>query len=1036
MRKTITIILFFAAFISIAQQPVIYNSPFIDNPQIKFTRLTIENGLSNNRITDIIQDKFGYVWISTVNGLNKYNGKQFEVYTHNNDIQTTISSNFITCIKESKNHGIYIGTNNGLNIYNYLSNNFTKVNLKHSQNSEANPHVRQIMFDNDSVLWIETIAGYLIKLNINSNSIIKTYKHSTVNQKYYLYHSLYKDKDGTLWIGTRNQPPMYLDEKADKIITICADANDTSKKRANDMACYYEDSHGNFWMTALDGVYLFDKKTETFSKFLATTTYDVKEDSEGNIWFATGSGILKYNHSNGVITQMENEKDNPNSISSNSVYKIMIDAMGNKWFATNQGVNIYSSPLYAFNHFTHIPGIKNSPHGYVVTAVANNKNNNLWIGYEEDGLDFFNRKEAKFTNYLHSNISKNSIACNNVSALLLDDGGKLWIGLWRGIGFNLLNIKTKKFTLFTYNKKSLEQDWYSDFVIDEFRNFYIGFWGANGVTVFDRNKKQFSKSLKEKFKRIYCSRLLTKFTCDNNGIIWFGTTDCGVHKFSTRTNISNSYFSDDSISHGLFSNNVSDITKDKQGNIWLINDVLQKYIPENDSFISFKLPTSKLSSLVADDNGMIWIGTSSKGLFKFNPNNFSFTQYLKQDGIGSNSFTQARAKLHNGELFFGCTNGFILFNPNNIVKNTKVPMPYFGKLFIFENIVSNNLNLENEIILEHDENVFTVDLQSTELVNPERYSYQCMLVGYDKKWVNINNKQRMVRYAAVSPGTYLLKYRITNKAGVISKKTATVIFKIKHPFYSTWWFIIILITTFLILITWFIKRREYNITQKHKNLELKQRLFRLQMNPHFIFNSLIAIQNYIYNNNRKEASNYLSDFALLFRLILNNSKSEFVLFDKEIETLTLYLKFQSLRYPDKFSYNINIDPEIDVDFIMIPPMLAQPMIENAIEHGIFYKEGKGNIDIRFYYKGSELIIEVEDNGVGLSFTKHNKSKKQKHKSSALNITRERVKTLGKRHGFSPIFEITELTDNNKNVLGTKVMFNLPYKMPDVNIAEL
>jgi len=833
---------------------------------------------------------------------------------------------------------------------------------------------------------------------------------------------------------------MYLDEAEGKIVYLLSDESDFSKKRSNDMACYYEDSNGNFWMTALDGIYLFDKKTEEFTKFLSTTTYDVKEDLVGNIWFATGSGVLMYNPQNNIIIQMENEKDNPNSISCNNIYEIMEDAMGNLWFASSEGINVYTEPAYAFKHFTHIPGISNSPEGYVVTAAAEDKDNNLWIGYEDDGLDFFNRNKAEFTHFGHDLNKPNTLASNKVSALNLDKDNRLWIGLWRGIGFNMLDTKNLKFSLFTYNNRSLEQDWYSDFVEDTNGDFYVGFWGADGLTGFDRNKEKFLNSYKEKFERIGCSRLITKLLLDSEGAIWFGTTDCGVHRYFPKIDSSVSYFSDDSVSHGLYSNNVKDITHDKYGNIWLINSILQKYIPKKDTFISYGysdgLITTELASLLADDEGDIWIGTVNQGLFKFNPVDLKFTQYVKQDGLESNSFTQARIKLKSGELFFGCTNGFNIFNPTDIVDNRYIPIPYFGRLYVFDHIVSHDLDKQDIITLESGENVFTIELLSSDLINPERYSYQCMLVGYDKDWVDIDNKQRIVRYAAVPSGKYKLKYRIGNRTGTWSEKTSSISFKIKGPYYLTWWFITLIIVIFSVLLFIIIKKREFDLKQRHRNLELQQRLFRLQMNPHFMFNSLLAIQNFIYKHDRKEAGNYLSDFAQLFRLILNNSKSEFIFLEKEIETLNLYLKLQSLRYPDKFTYNIYIDAKIDTDYIMIPPMLAQPMIENALEHGIFYKKGKGNIDIRFIFKGSKLLFEVEDNGVGLTLAKQNSITEPNHKSSAIDITRERIKVLGKRHGFFAIFDIRELKDEEGNILGTKVLFTLPYNTPNLDFVYI
>ncbi len=1011
-----------------SQRPVLYDKETIDNPQILFKRLTTENGLSHDRVTDIIQDSHGFIWIATIDGLNRYDGKQFEVFRHNEDNYTSLTSGFISGIDESAGGDIYIGTDRGLNRYIRSSNSFESIPF---DKINQYPGIRQLMFDNDSILWIETSDGYLVKFNTYKHVVEASYKHRSVDQHYYLYHDIYRDNKGILWIGVRNRGPMYLDEEKDTIVYISVDENDYTKKRAYDMACYYEDSYGNFWFSALDGIYLYDRNTDIFTKFLGTTTYDITEDTKGNIWFATGSGVMRYDVEQDLITLMRNEKDNPNSISSNSVHKVMEDAIGNLWFATSIGVNIYSPPAYPFKRYTHIPGISNSPEGYVVTALAEDKNNNLWIGYENDGIDFFDRETGKFHHHL-KNQYQNSIASNKVSALYFDYNDDLWIGLWQGIGFNRYNIEKKEFTLFTFDKNSLEKDWYNDFTEDNYGNFYIGFWGAYGLTTFDRNSGNFLESFKHRFERNECSRLITDLEHDSKGVIWFGTTDCGLHKYIPSTDSYVSYFSDDNESHGLSSNEIAAITEDKFGNIWLINDKLQKYLPESDTFISYGISNgmtaTDLTSLVADDNGDLWIGTGAEGLFRFKNDKLSFQHYTRQDGLLSNSYTDAGIKLQNGDVVLGCSKGFNLFNPNEIVENTKVPSPFFGRLFIYDHIVSHDLNQERVIILEPDENVFSIELLSTDVVNPERYSYRCILEGYDETWVEIDNKQRLVRYAAVPPGNYLLKYNIGNRKGVWSETTSVIRLKVEKPYYLTWWFISAIVIAISVVMLFVIKRRELDLKKKNRLMELQQRLFRLQMNPHFIYNSLLAIQNYIFLHNPGEAGNYLSDFARLFRLILNNSRSEFIKFGKEVETLRLYLKLQSLRYPDKFSYEIHIDPEIDDDILMIPPMLAQPMIENSLEHGLFYKDGKGLIEISFDLRGNELFFEVKDNGVGLTKDNERSSKDKEHKSTALSITRERIKNLGKQHGYFSIFELEELKDEDGKISGTVVRFNLPVKI--------
>jgi tetratricopeptide (TPR) repeat protein len=221
--------------------------------------------------------------------------------------------------------------------------------------------------------------------------------------------------------------------------------------------------------------------------------------------------------------------------------------------------------------------------------------------------------------------------------------------------------------------------------------------------------------------------------------------------------------------------------------------------------------------------------------------------------------------------------------------------------------------------------------------------------------------------------------------------------------------------------------RQNQMKAKQRNMQLEQKLLRSQMNPHFIFNSLIAIQSFIYKNDPKEAGRYLSGFAKLIRHILENSREEYISLSKEIQTLEHYLELQKLRYDEHFDYTIEVDGNLDPEDISIPPMLAQPFIENSIEHGIKNLDVKGKIDIRFSIKNGQVLFQVTDNGVGIEKSVSMKQESQEHHSLATIITKERLFILNKRKSNKIRFVIDELKDSLNNVLGTQVSFTIPYR---------
>ncbi|RLD59271.1 MAG: hypothetical protein DRJ05_06645 [Bacteroidetes bacterium] len=221
--------------------------------------------------------------------------------------------------------------------------------------------------------------------------------------------------------------------------------------------------------------------------------------------------------------------------------------------------------------------------------------------------------------------------------------------------------------------------------------------------------------------------------------------------------------------------------------------------------------------------------------------------------------------------------------------------------------------------------------------------------------------------------------------------------------------------------------RNSRLKSHRKNAELEQRLLRSQMNPHFIFNSLIAIQSYIYQKDPVSAGDFLAKFADLVRMILESSRVEFVLFANEMNALDNYLQLQNLRFENKFGYEINVDENIDKENLGIPPMLAQPFIENAIEHGLRFKKEKGLLQINYHREGDKIVFSIEDNGIGRAKAKE-LNKKKEHLSIAINITKERLAILSKKFKHQFRLEIVDLKNNDGSPKGTLAKFVMPCKV--------
>ena len=460
------------------------------------------------------------------------------------------------------------------------------------------------------------------------------------------------------------------------------------------------------------------------------------------------------------------------------------------------------------------------------------------------------------------------------------------------------------------------------------------------------------------------------------------------------------------------------------------------------------LRSNIIYSLVFDNYGNLWSG-SEKGIDKIILKNDSIVQVVhfgKAEGfIGIENTLNSSCLDNKGNIWFGTINGANKYNPNFDYGNTSAPNIHITSVNLFFDKIEDTEygrncstfdELSGNLVLPYNKNHLSFDFIGINYRNPEAVKYKWKLAGNDKDWSPELSK-REATYSNLPPGKYTFLIKACNENGIWSSDLASFSFTITAPYWTSAGFIVLIVIVVISLI-WFIiytrirriktrNREEQQILKMGKNiLELQQATSRLQMNPHFIFNSLNSIQGYIANNNTTEAKWYLSKFAKLMRLILDNAKEEFIPLSDEIYILENYLVLEKMRMNDKFDYTMICDESIETGVVEIPPMLIQPFVENAILHGLKHKEGKGFLEVRFSLKESLLICEITDNGIGRKAAAELKNKSAAgHKSTAIKITEERLKGLGKEFPRKASIKILDLKNTEGKDCGTKVIINIP-----------
>jgi LytS/YehU family sensor histidine kinase len=318
---------------------------------------------------------------------------------------------------------------------------------------------------------------------------------------------------------------------------------------------------------------------------------------------------------------------------------------------------------------------------------------------------------------------------------------------------------------------------------------------------------------------------------------------------------------------------------------------------------------------------------------------------------------------------------------------------------------------------------------------PKDIKFRYRLNRFDD-WTEIAGR-RFANYTNVPGGNYVFQLQAANNEGIWNKKILEIPIRIETPFWLTWWFRTTIIVLLVSGVYWFYRYRIHQLRKKQKmkseyekklaNVEMSALL--AQMNPHFLFNSLNSIDSYIIRNESKKASEYLNNFARLMRLILQNSRSNYISLKDELEALELYLLMESLRFKNKFSYAVHVDERLDASSIVIPPMLIQPYVENAIWHGLMHKTNgeEGKVELSLYKSEDNLLCVIRDNGIGrkkAAELKENKLNNHK-RSMGMRITEDRIEIINKLYNINASVHIYDVENEQGESTGTRVELTIP-----------
>ncbi len=957
-----------------------------------FRHITVREGLPSSEVYKIIQDRDGYLWMSTDAGVCRYNGYSFESFT----TRDGLSSNTVFRLREDHHGRIWaqgfsgalnyfdgtrfagIGANDSLEvIYSYGQK------LPYCMETDAAGGVTVGGLYTEGCFRVGPEDQYKTPHRINAPVEANAFRGAwttpegnvlafgatiTTDEVGRFFHNGHKidipfpepagSPTNNRMLLTRENTLIYT--YANYLFEIRADGTWESHDFSSFIISVDEDRDGNLWVsTYYSGVWMCpggDLKAPRKYFFPGKAISGVFEDRENGYWFATiGQGVYYLpNLQIGYLTELDGLPEaNVLALAPCGKHSVML--------------GLPHSKVVSFN-----PSLLGAPRMLYRQTEPDNP-------YPVEVLQTLGTVDTVVLSNFGLHLMDSSL-----NTLLQTENGKHYKGVAR-------NPKDGKLMFFSH--QSL--DWYDEkFALDSFQMTKVRFTAAS---------------------------------YGSDGTLWLGALN-GLWKFNGKAPV---YMGD---SVGLRTR-IDAMIEDSAGILWLATRGDGVFAVKGKRVWRFGVEDGMGGNtcrvLTIDESRRIWVGTN-RGLtvisgFDTVTGKATLRAYNSTHGLLSDEVKSLLC--HDGILWMGTNEGLCWIPMDQLARDSVPPPIYITGVLWGKDTCATAAAGE----FRYGGKTIRIFVEGLCFRDPAGLRYKYRLMGGDEQWITTANRE--ISFTGLAPGDYRLEIVAVNRDGTESAKPAVFMFRILAPFWRTWWFILAGFLV-LMLVAWLTagyrskrlqKRAQEKAQTERRIAELRLSALRAQMNPHFIFNAINSIQHFVLQNDSEQAYNYLAKFSRLIRLVLDQSQAETIPLEQELQMLNLYIELEQLRFERPFSYTIHVDPLLTEENIRIPGMLVQPFVENAIWHGLLpKKEGQALIRISFTKKGKDIAIEIEDNGVGRKLSEQSKVDGTKRRSYGLQITEERLRLSESDNSGQPLINITDLKSPDGRPAGTRVSIHLSH----------
>ena len=966
---------------------------------------TPDDGLSNSHISQIYQDSQGYMWIATENGLNKFNGYSYTIYSEQANNPLSLRGNYVYSVLEDSRGIFWVGTMSGLFHFDRNTDSFHPF-LINAEEPFYMDRATWILEDRKGNIWLSYPENGIIRLD--AETLDPTFFGKKNGTQIDININLaYEDALGNLWLGTHDNGVFLFNTNNFTVEHFINNPSDPKSLSNNNVFSICEDTYGRIMIGTLGGgINIFDRPTRTFEISMKSDAskenqiFTICQDRNGYLWLGTdGSGVVRYDIDGNRLPSLDQVSD-IYDLGKSKVHCIFEDQQGNMWIALYQKGILFLPVVektfknYGFNPFNSSQSIGT----HCVISVLIDSKENIWIGTDGDGLYKVNSADQRITHFTSKNTS--DFLGDVITALYEDTDKNIWIGTYIH-GLFRYNTKTEQFDNHykkTNDNKGLSHNHVTSFIQEEDGTLWIGLSGG-GINRLDISKKEFKKYLHENSKvgqNQLSGNWIYDLILDKHKKIWIGTST-GINILDPKTETFSTFKLNENY---LYTNIIYTIKEDSKGNIWLGGffglykiDWQTKEITHLTTLDG--LPDNMINGIEEDDNNFLWVSTG-KGLCRYDPVTGKTHNFYAEDGIQSNEFRRGSYyKGHDGRLYFGGINGLTTFMPSRLTYNTSLLRLAFSTLLIYNEpvevgdksgILTKTLDESESISLKYDQRSFTFSFAALEYGTPGRVLYYTQMENFDKHWRLVNNPNRSITYTNLDPGKYVFKVKATLDGENFLQREMQVI--IQPPFWLSVWAKIIYAILSLVLLyavyTYVTYRMQQSriLMEKEQQKELSESKLQFFTDiSHEIRTPLTLIIGPLEKlMDEQEDIKHQPVYRIIHQNAMRILRLINQLMDlRAVEKGKLKLRVEKVSVEefirrimesfDELAKTKQIDFDLilesDIPLIYVDKDCLDKIIFNLLSNAFKFTPKGGSIIIYLGTKNEELEIRVEDTGVGI-----------------------------------------------------------------------